>query len=61
MKTVYTVYRMDGSVVFVTDPTRVNGHGRRVEFTPMVRYFSCPHCDNMEYLDFFDIALVGNI
>ena len=39
MKTVYTVYRMDGSVVFVTDPARVSGpRGRRVESTAtMVR------------------------
>lgn len=65
MKTVYTVYRMDGRTVFVTDPARVSGpRGRRVEFTPMVRYFSCLHCDNMQYVDFFDIALralVGDI
>jgi len=66
VKTVYTVYRMDGSVVFVTDPARVSGpRGRRVESTPtMVRYYSCVHCDNTHYVDFFDIALralVGDI
>lgn len=66
MKTVYTVYRMDGAVVFVTDPTRVYGRGRRVEFVPFrrYRYFSCAHCDNNEFMDFFDVALralVGDI
>lgn len=65
MKTVYTVYRMDGRVVFITDPTRVNGRGRRVEVMPQCyRYFSCIHCDNNEFIDFFDTALralVGDI
>lgn len=67
MKTVYTVYRMDGRVVFITDPTRVNGRGRRVESLPFpsrYRYFSCIHCDNNEFIDFFDTALralVGDI
>ena len=66
MKTVYTVTRLDGRTVFVTDPARVSGpRGRRVELMPtMVRYYSCVHCDNTHCVDFFNSALralVGDI
>ena len=56
---------MDGSVVFVTDPARVYGPGRRVETRADTHWlYDCAHCGNVAVVDFFDIALralVGGI